>query len=335
MSRTKLRLAKKLVFALIPTIALVTGIELACRSFGLGAARTIESYICDWNTKWWWKNGDLFFGKSDGGAEHFRDDEVLKMFSGEHPISKAEGTRRVVFLGDSVTWGWGIASEMQRFTWIVEQRLRDESDYVEVFNVSLGGWCPLQERIAYQRVGRKYQPDHVVLGICLNDIPEMQNNLISPPRFAHWLYRNSNLVRAISRPHESEIYSVRELFPTPPSSPVQHSWRIFFDEILRLRDDVAADGAEFSIVVFPFRFQVLPDAPDPLPQRKIGEFCREHRIGFLDALPAIKQVGADSFNDYDHFSPLGHSAVANEIIASGLLSGKASRTGSINSSEVR
>ena len=43
------------------------------------------------------------------------------------------------------------------------------------------GFFPQQQVIAYQRVARKYRPDQVLLGVCLNDIPELTSNLNPPP----------------------------------------------------------------------------------------------------------------------------------------------------------
>ena len=51
-------------------------------------------------------------------------------------------------------------------------------------NVGLWGWSTRQERLAYERIARRYRPDQVLLGVCLNDIPELQNNLARPPALA-------------------------------------------------------------------------------------------------------------------------------------------------------
>ena len=62
-------------------------------------------------------------------------------------------------------------------------------------NVALMGWSTRQERIAWQRIARHYRPDQVVLAVCLNDIPELFNNLSRPPRWLARLHEPSALVR--------------------------------------------------------------------------------------------------------------------------------------------
>ena len=63
-------------------------------------------------------------------------------------------------------------------------------------NVALWGWSTRQERIAWQRIARGYRPDAAVLAVCLNDIPELFNNLSRPPRWLAALHARSALVRA-------------------------------------------------------------------------------------------------------------------------------------------
>src|SRR6185503_5391297 len=110
----------------------------------------------------------------------------------EHVVEKPKGVLRVACLGDSVTLGWGIPPESA-----YPQQLQDRLDArgldAEVLNIALGGWTTRQELIAYRRIARRYHPDQVILGICLNDIPEMQNNLSRPPRWLTGLFRRSAL----------------------------------------------------------------------------------------------------------------------------------------------
>ena len=116
---------------------------------------------------------------------------------------------RVACLGDSVTLGYGIRPQ-EAWPQVLEDLLDARGQREEVFNIAFGGWSTRQELIAYRRLARKYRPDQVVLGICLNDIPEMQNNLTRPPRFVRALYGSSALVRAVIGARRREIASVEE-----------------------------------------------------------------------------------------------------------------------------
>lgn len=117
----------------------------------------------------------------------------------EHAVRKAPGVRRVVCLGDSTTLGWNIRPE-EAYPQVLQDRLSAWGRAAEVFNIALGGWSPHQELIAYRRLARKYRPDQVLIGICLNDVPEMQNNLSKPPTVLSSLHQRSALVRKVAVP---------------------------------------------------------------------------------------------------------------------------------------
>jgi HEAT repeats len=183
----------------------------------------------------------------------------------------------------------------------------------------LGGWSTRQELIAYRRIARRYRPDQVLVGICLNDVAEMQNNLSRPPKLVAALYRRSAFVRWVVRAHEREIAAVEELFRSPEAPSVRHGYERMFADLRALRDEVRADGARFGILVFPFRFQLAPGAPPPLAQATIAEFCRREGIAFLDVLPALAAAGEEAFHDYDHFSPRGSALIADGVLRSSLI----------------
>jgi HEAT repeat protein/lysophospholipase L1-like esterase len=236
----------------------------------------------------------------------------------EHAVANPRGARRVACLGDSVTLGYGIRPQ-EAWPQVLGDMIAARGQRAELFNVSFGGWSTRQELIAYRRLVRKYRPDDVLLGICLNDVPEMQNNLTRPPPFVRALYRRSALVRMAIGARRREIASVEELFRDPTSPKVTDAFRLLFDDIRALRTDVRADGGRLAVVVFPFRFQLLPGAPAPSAQGAIAEFCASEGLPFLDALPALRDLGEAAFIDYDHFSPAGARRVAEAVADSGLL----------------
>src|SRR5262249_18348682 len=176
-----------------------------------------------------------------------------------------------------------------------------------------------QELIAYRRIARKYQPDTVLLGICLNDMAEMQNNLSRPPRWLAALNSRSAIVRRVVRAEEREIAEVEELFQAPDSPKVRSAFARMFAALRILRDEVAKDGARFAVLVFPFRFQLEGKAPPPVAQETIAAFCREERLACVDLLPAVRRLGPAAFHDIDHFSVAGARLGAGEVLASGLV----------------
>jgi HEAT repeat protein/lysophospholipase L1-like esterase len=267
-------------------------------------------YLWNWQDRW---DGEFYTVAS--GATGWPPDEEFNVDGVRdrtHAEQEPEGVRRLVFLGDSVTLGAGVEPS-ETYPAELQRRLRDDGHPVEVFNVALWGWSTRQERLAYQKIARRYGPDHVVLAVCLNDLAELQNNLARPPGWLAALHRRSAFVRALVNAQGREIQEVEQLFTAEGSRKVEEAYGRFFEEVRALRADVEGDGASFALLVFPFRFQVLPQAPEPRAQQRILGFCAAEKLACHDMLPALLPLGAAGFVDYDHLSPAGTRATAEEL----------------------
>jgi len=308
-------LAQNLLLSVATLIVVGGAAEGLCRLLERErpAAPPVAEYITDWG------GSEFVTLKSAAtGWPPWEDYNSDGLRDREHAVAKPPGVRRVACLGDSVTLGYGIRPQ-EAWPQVLEDLLAARGRRAEVFNVAFGGWSTRQELIAYRRLARRYQPDQVLLGICLNDIPEMQNNLTRPPRLVRTLYRRSALVRTVVGARRREIANVEELFRDPTSAKVTDAFRLMFDDIRALKVEVGGDGARLAVVVFPFRFQVVPGAPAPSAQRTIADFCASEGLPFLDALPALRDLGEAAFIDYDHFSPAGARRVAEAVADTGWL----------------
>ena len=316
--RRSLTRSKKICFSAVVLIAFVAVAEVGSRVVGWGALPPgVAQFrqgarLSEWDFLW---DGDFYTVDPAAGIPGINSDGVRDR---NHQVENVDGSTRIVCLGDSVTFGYGVAPQSS-YPVLLESKLRARSQNVEVFSVALFGWSTRQERIAYQRIARKYKPNFVILGICLNDIVEIGNNNAQPPRFLSLLYRNSNLVRVLMRPHAREIHQVEELFEEPDAQRVEAGWQLCFEEIDQLASEVKQDGAQLIVLLFPFRFQVRPDPPDPIAQQKMADFCRQRGLPFLDVLPQLKPLGDFGFVDYDHLSSLGATEVAAAVAESGFL----------------
>ncbi|MEM7309717.1 MAG: SGNH/GDSL hydrolase family protein [Planctomycetota bacterium] len=84
--------------------------------------------------------------------------------------AKAEATKRMLFLGDSVVFGWGVSDE-DTFVALVEPELRAKTDAAwETVNLGHMMYDTTQELAALEEVGFLYEPDVVVLVFVDNDI---------------------------------------------------------------------------------------------------------------------------------------------------------------------
>jgi HEAT repeat protein len=312
------RLLVNLALSLTVSVVFLAGLEGVARRLedAPPEAHEVERYIWDWDEK---MPGGFYVMRSEAvgwpPTQEFNGDGLRDR---TRPREKPDGVWRVAILGDSVTLGDGL-KWYEAYPQILEGRLRRAGHRIEVMNVALWGWSTRQERIAWERIARGYRPDQVILAVCLNDIPELHNNLDRPPAWLVWLHERSALVRLLVGAEGREIENVERLFLTPDAPRVRKALEGFFDEVRALRQEVESDGATFAVIVFPFRFQVEETAPPPVVQERIGSFCDEEGLTCLDLLPVLRAAGPESFLDYDHLSRSGARLVARTLQESPLL----------------
>ena len=304
---------RKFVFAAALIVVLLGTAEGVCRVIQRIRIPDMRGNLAAWK-RWHQRSADGFWLWEGPGAnsDGLRDREHSEINLYRH--------WRVACLGDSVTWGHALPLS-QSYPAFLECELRRKHERVEVFNVSMPGWTIRHELMAYEQIVHKYKVDDVILGICLNDIPEMNEpkSVSLAAALLASVGRHSALIQVLFNAIAREIGDVRELFVENHSARVEKTWELTLDEVVKLRDAVAADGAQLSLVVFPFRFQLLSDAPEPLPQQRFRDFCAAHDIPYLDALPALQKAGTPVFKDCDHFTPLGATIIARTIAESGLI----------------
>jgi len=94
-------------------------------------------------------------------AMGFRDDPVI--------MPKPEGTVRILAVGDSFTWGLGVAEEdgwVEQLESLLAQRMHRP---VEVINTGVGSWNTEVEAAFLAGKGMSLAPDAVILGFLVND----------------------------------------------------------------------------------------------------------------------------------------------------------------------
>lgn len=87
----------------------------------------------------------------------------------EYSYLKKDGIFRVLVLGDSFTYSYGIKNLDDIYTKIAARELKKRSYNVEIINMGVGGFNTHQEVEWFKMEGEKYNPDLVILGFVEND----------------------------------------------------------------------------------------------------------------------------------------------------------------------
>jgi lysophospholipase L1-like esterase len=101
----------------------------------------------------------------------------------EHAYARPADTERILVLGDSFAWGYGV-EENERFSQLLESALN-----VEVINAGVSGYSTDQELLWLENEGVKYDFDLVILAFTGNDVGDNERDLVNT------IYRKPRFVR--------------------------------------------------------------------------------------------------------------------------------------------
>lgn len=246
-----------------------------------------------------------------------------------HAVVKPPGTKRLLFLGDSFTIGFGVPKK-DRFTNVIAGHLRPNC---EVINMGMWGYSTDQELLVLQEKGLKYDPDVVIVCLFLDDL--YCSNLLSvndgiyiKPKFG--LSRRGDLkLRNVPVPNNhgrsalfnlilTRFYKLRNRVEMGAEFD-RLGWISVFDKAylekdkyylpLRLVSEIdallKARHIDFFLVVLPDKDQLHKQQLDAagsgyygippdrlklgLPQEILKLFCQEMGIHLLDLLPAFRR----------------------------------------------
>lgn len=88
---------------------------------------------------------------------------------GEESGPKLPGQKRILFVGDSITYGLFVP-QTEIFTTLLEKRFQEHHQNVQVINAGVNGYTPYNELKWIQTEARSFEPDLIVVVFCLNDL---------------------------------------------------------------------------------------------------------------------------------------------------------------------
>jgi lysophospholipase L1-like esterase len=171
------RLLKRLLAATIATFVALALAEVLLRALDpLGAEDVAQREALAGKVI---RNGKAGLELVPGGRASYLGHEIVigshGMRNRETPIAKPPDTYRILVLGDSIAFGFGVA-EKDAFPRVVERQLRDHTlraghPRVEVINAGVPGWNLVNSYLFLKERGLAFQPDLVLLTLVNNDVP--------------------------------------------------------------------------------------------------------------------------------------------------------------------
>ncbi len=131
-------------------------------------------------------------------AEGFRDDEIAP---------KEQFDLRILMLGDSMTWGYGVEKE-ETFSEVLQQKLKIKGVKADVINAGATSYSPTLEYLLLKNKGLSYRPDIVILNLDMSDIQDDYN--YNQERDAEF-DQDGNVIRVsgINKEQTTLLYKIR------------------------------------------------------------------------------------------------------------------------------
>lgn len=262
----------------------------------------------------------------------------------EMDLEKPPGTYRILNLGDSVVFGWGVAYEDTygcRLQELLNQRYGSEPVTYEIINAGVPGWNMANILAYLEAEGLDYQPDLVLLNFTLvNDVYGGSAVEASGEPLLDWLRDHTyfwpflsvqyhllevrlgrrEAIPALNPPADTTAY-----FPTREDDP---QWDVVWEPIQDMATLAGEHGSEFLLIVLPTAFQVQDSAYSDLPQQVLDRHGWKDGVEVLDLLPAFRKVCQEAppgescgpegrylwAEMWMHPSALGHRLMAERIL---------------------
>ena len=214
----------------------------------------------------------------------------------EYSERKPPDVYRIVMLGDSTTFGWGVPLD-QTVAKILERNLNRVGlpgrGRVEVLNAGVGNYGTVQETAHYRAFDRAFHPDLVVLEYFINDpepAPVERNPGLLGRSYllAFAISRYDALLRfAGRRPPWYEYYA--RLYDEG-----QPGLRAAEDALGELAALTSADGAALLVAILPELHRIEGAYRFEREQRKIQDVLAADGIPAIDLIEGLRGHGAES-----------------------------------------
>jgi len=237
----------------------------------------------------------------------------------EFTLEKPPGVYRILMLGDSTTFGWGVAAD-ETASKVLERQLNAARlpgyDRFEVLNSGVGNYDTVQEVTYYKTLGRDFHPDLVVLVYFINDpepVPRPKNIwLIDRSYLVAYLDSRWNgvLLRLGARPDWKTYYSSLYEDDRPGFQACKAA-------LLDLAASTKRDHAKLLVALLPELHQINNDYPFTAAHQKIKDILQPENVPVVDLIEGLRNHGPESTLWVtpldDHPSSKAHALIATQL----------------------
>ncbi len=245
----------------------------------------------------------------------------------EYSPEKPPGVDRMLCLGDSFTYGAGVAWQ-ETYPKVVEQRLAEcyPERTIEVWNCGQVGWNTIEEVRLLRERGLGFDPDIVLIGFFLNDATNLNMNPVLHRiakrslrkdwlarhsafyYYCRWRWQRARLTRSTTRHYLDAFLS-------------QDASRTFWKECQQALSEAKALSQEedfhLALVLFPAFIDLNEKYPFQPIHEEVKRACAGLQIPFLDLFEIYEGRDANTLRVAErdgHPNTEGHRLAAGAIV---------------------
>lgn len=238
----------------------------------------------------------------------------------EYLFEKRPGTYRIMMLGDSTTFGWGVPLK-DTAAKILERKLNNGrttgNKKFEVINAGIGNYDTVQEVTYYATQGRAFHPDLVVLVFFINDpepVPIEKRGVFIDRSYlvALAVNRFDGVLRRVGRRPAWKDYYASLYDDNKPG------FQACKAALKTLASSTANDRSNLLVALLPELHQINDDSyPFKAEHQKIKDIMAPESVPVIDLIDGLENHGPESTL---WVTPLDDhpNAKANELIATQL-----------------
>jgi len=254
-------------------------------------------------------------------------------------IGMKPDSRKIVFLGDSITFGLG-AEHAATFPMLIDRRLNHVNTTgreFEVANLAMFAYAPAHELETLKSVALNLKPEVVILQLYLNDFTPkaaaIAHASLQDTAFVlkEHVIISSAILRRARQAAQMALFVLfhdvrRNHFPATLGDDDPRELSEIFshlsndampgvEEIEEMNRICTGNGIRFAVMLSPNEVQLYNNQYDGINDR-ISAFCKDKNIPFHDPLPSMRSAENRTrfFLNGLHFSKAGHDWLASWLL---------------------
>ncbi|MBL7959761.1 hypothetical protein JNL27_05925 [bacterium] len=314
----KSRWKQNLIIAFVSILLTLVAMEIILRFMGFG---NVETYLPDQNLIWRLMPNQDTYTKYGLKQVHINSAGLRDR---EFTFEKKNNTYRILILGNSCTYGWGVGQD-EMYAKLIENRLHTNLNQknFEVINGGVIGYSIAQELEYLKADGLKWNPDMIIISHTFNEGKRVNPN--SPQDVKDRVFASlkiKNFMRNIALYHyvlehnfSHQYVQLAKRITEDQSWIDESAFQLYKTNLQQIIEICRANQIQVVFLITVTKNQVLNDHIDySKHQKAMMDIAKTNQVLIVSPLNTFRQNRKQElFLDGGHPNEFGHQLMADEI----------------------